>query len=70
MSKSISFNELLETVEYLTLDEQESFIDILNRRIAYNRRQEIHKLVLSARNEYKNGKLKPESPQDIMNSII
>lgn len=70
MDKAISFNELLEAVDHLSLDEQESLIDIVRHRIAEHRRQEISKLVLSARREYQQGKLSPETPQDIINSIL
>ncbi|MDM8564548.1 hypothetical protein QUF74_02750 [Candidatus Halobeggiatoa sp. HSG11] len=64
------FNDVLENVEYLSLDEQESLIDLLRHRIAEHRRQEITKLISSARKEYKEGKLKPETPQDIIKSIL
>ncbi|MCK5719623.1 MAG: hypothetical protein KAH84_06695 [Thiomargarita sp.] len=70
MSKAILFNELLEAVEHLPLDEQESLIDILYRRIADRRRQEISNFRLSARKEYNSGKLIPETPEDIMKDIL
>lgn len=70
MGNTISFNELLEAVDHLPLDEQESLIDVIRRRIAAHRRQEIAGLVSSARKEYKTGKLLPESPDDIMQSIL
>ncbi|MBT8421026.1 MAG: hypothetical protein KJO08_09220 [Gammaproteobacteria bacterium] len=70
MGKAISFNELLEAAEHLPLDTQESFIDVLRHRIAEHRRQEIHTLVLSAREEYSSGKLTPQTPQDIMQDIL
>lgn len=70
MDKAISFNELLETVDHLSLDEQESLVDVVRHRIAEYRRQEISKLVLSARKEYQQGKLSPGTPQDIMNSVL
>lgn len=70
MSKAISFDELLEVVDHLSLDEQESLIDIIRRRIAEHRRREISALISSARMEYQQGKLSPETPQDIINSIL
>ena len=70
MGKAILFNELLEAVDHLSPDEQESLIDVVRHRIAEYRRQEISKLVFSARKEYQQGKLSPETPQDIMNSIL
>lgn len=70
MEKAILFNELLEAVEHLSLDEQESLIDVVRHRIAERRRQEISEFVLSARQEYQQGNLSPETPQDIMKAIL
>lgn len=70
MSNPISFNDVLEAVDHLSLDEQESLIDVIRRRIAAHRRQDIAKLVTSAKDEYKNGKLVPETPDEIMRSIL
>lgn len=70
MSKAISFNELLEAVDHLSLDEQESLIDVVCHRISEHRRQEIFAFISSAREEYQRGKLSPETPQDIMSAIL
>ncbi len=69
MAKAASFSELLDAVDRLSLDEQESLIDVVHHRVAESRRQEISSLISSARKEYQQGKLSPETPQDIMNSI-
>ena len=68
MSKAI--NELLEAVDHLSLDEQESLIDVMRHRIPEHRHQEIFAFVSSAREEYRQGKLLPETPQDIMSAIL
>ncbi len=70
MGKAISFNELLEAVDHLSLDDQESLIDVIRHRMADHRRQKISMLISSAREEYQTGKLAPETPQDIMKSIL
>jgi len=70
MGKAIPFNELLEAVDQLSLDEQESLVNVIRHRIAEYRRQEIAALVLSARKEYQQDKLVPETAQDIMNSLL
>jgi hypothetical protein len=67
---NITFNEVLEAVDHLSLDEQESLVDVIRRRIAAHRRQEMAKLVTSAQEEYKAGKLTPETPDDIMQSLL
>ena len=70
MNNAVSFHEVLDAVEHLSLDEQESLIDVIRRRIAEHRRREIAGLVSSAREEYRNGKLSPENPDDIIQSIL
>ncbi len=70
MSHAISFNELLEAADSLSLEEQESLVDVIRRRVANRRRQEITSLVVSAREEHKAGKLRPESPDEIMQSLL
>lgn len=70
MDKAILFNELLDAVDHLSLDDQESLIDVVRHRIAECHRQEIFSLISSARKEYQQSKLSPETPQDIMNSIL
>ena len=70
MSKAISFGDLLEAANELSLDEQESLIDIIRHRIAERRRQEIVKEVQAARAEYKTGQATIASPDDIMNDIL
>ncbi|WP_417908865.1 hypothetical protein [Candidatus Electronema sp. PJ] len=70
MNHAVSFNEVLEAADHLSLDEQESLIDLIRRRIANRRRQEIAALVSSAREEYKAGGLHPESPDEIMQSLL
>ncbi|XOF34575.1 MAG: hypothetical protein ACL93V_04590 [Candidatus Electrothrix sp. YB6] len=70
MNNAVSFNKVLDAVEQLPINEQESLIDLIRRRIAEYRRQEIATLVSSAQEEYNTGKLTPESPDDIMQSIL
>jgi len=53
---NISFNELLEAVEQLSLDEQESLIEVIRHRVADHHRQEISTIILSAREEHKTGR--------------
>jgi hypothetical protein len=70
MSKIISFNDLLEAADALSLDEQESLIDIIRRRIIERRREEIEKEVQIAQAEYAAGKTVVASPDEIMKEIL
>lgn len=70
MNHAVSFNEILESADRLSLEEQESLIDVIRRRIATRRRQEIATLVSSAQEGYKAGGLRPESLDEIMQALI
>ncbi|MGR0482710.1 MAG: hypothetical protein ACTFAL_15275 [Candidatus Electronema sp. V4] len=61
MSHAVSFNEILESTDRLSLEEQESLIDVIRRRSANRRRLEIASLVFSAREEFKAGWMRPEN---------
>ncbi len=70
MEKSVTFNDILESAEHLSLNEQESLIDVLYHRISESRRNNILKSVLSARDEYKAGITKPAKPEELINEIL
>ena len=63
---SISFHHVLETAEHLTVDEQETLIDILQNRLGEKRRDEIALEIRQARKEYADGKCQPVSPEDVV----
>ena len=70
MGKSVTFAEWLEAADQFTVDEQESFIDILRRRIMDYRRHEISQFVADARNEFRKGEAEVKTPDDIMEEIL
>ncbi|MEK7990056.1 MAG: hypothetical protein VSS52_003555, partial [Thiotrichaceae bacterium] len=63
MNKAISFNDLLEAINALSLDEQESLVDIIRHRIAERRREEV---VKTAQEKYASDTLIAEFPEDLM----
>lgn len=67
MNQVVLFNEI---VEISFLEEQESFVDAIRKRVVNHLREEIALLVASARKEQKAGKLRPESPDEIMQSLL
>lgn len=70
MQPMISFGEVLEAVDKLTLDEQETLIDILYRRMVERRRAELAKDIAEARKEFREGHSQPATPADIMDEIL
>ena len=69
MENVISFGEVLEAADKLTLEEQESLIDILHRRMIERRRAELKQDIENARKEFHEGHCKPATPNEIMKEI-
>lgn len=65
----ISFQQLLDYVEQLPIDQQESLIDIIRRRIIELRRDELSMSIREARTEYEKGKIKTGSVDDLAKDL-
>ena len=69
MPTTMTFDELLDAAEALSLDEQADLVDVLQRRLAEQGRQQIADDVREARAEFERGGLRPMSVDDIMREI-
>jgi hypothetical protein len=69
MQTIVSFGEVLEAADKLSLKEQETLIDILRRRLVERRRAELAQDIEEARKEFEAGQAKPASPSEIMGEI-
>ncbi|MEA5595166.1 hypothetical protein [Rivularia sp. UHCC 0363] len=63
------FNKVLESVETLSLDEQEALIQVVQRRIVEKRRDEIAANIVQANVEYRSGQVFRGSVAEIMNEL-
>ena len=70
MVKTLSFGEVLEGVEALSLEDQEILRDILHRRIIERRREELVQDVQQAQQEFQAGACRPATPEELMNEIM
>ena len=66
MEKTLSFGEVLDTVEQLSLEDQEALTDIIRRRIIERRREELAKDIQEAQEEFKAGNARPVTPDELM----
>jgi len=64
-----TFAEVLENVEKLNLDEKETLLSILQKRVSELNRSNILDDVNSARQEYKSGNCKISDVDNIMKEI-
>ena len=65
-----TFGQVLEWADALSLEEQESLVDVLQRRLKEQRRAELVKAVKEARKEFKTGRCRPASPAEIIKKIL
>jgi hypothetical protein len=65
-----SFNDALEVVAQLSIEEQEDLIGIASRRVAEAKRQRLIERVNEATQEFKDGHYSPASPDAIMREIL
>lgn len=61
---------MLDSIESLPEDQQESLLDIVRKRLAERRRAALVKSVDEARKDFKSGKLRPASSAEIMRKIL
>lgn len=70
MQLAISFYEVLEAADQLSLAEQESLIDILRRRMAEKRRADLVNDVQEARREFQRKQVQVATADEIMNELL
>jgi hypothetical protein len=67
---SPQFHAVVEAADHLTLEEQETLVEVLNRRLADRRRAELVKDVEEAQRQFERGEIRPATPDEIMNEIV
>jgi hypothetical protein len=64
-----TFDEVLEAIEHLPIDEQADLLEVVRRRLAERGRQRVVDEVRQARSEFGAGATKPTSVDDLMREI-
>ena len=70
MQNTTAFVELLDAADRLSLDEQETLVEILQRRMAEHRREELAKEIQDAEQEYQAGRCRPVTPEELMGEVL
>jgi hypothetical protein len=65
-----TFGEVLESADALSLEEQENLISLLQHRMREQRRSELARAVKEARQEFKAGRCRPATPDEIMKKVL
>lgn len=70
MTPTLPFSEVLEAIDQLSLDEQETIMGILQHRVAEQGRENIANEVESARDEWHQGKCKATTVDELMDELL
>ncbi|HEY5297870.1 MAG TPA: hypothetical protein VIK59_08080 [Verrucomicrobiae bacterium] len=65
-----TYGQVVDSIEALPDEQQESLVELLQRRLAERRRETLVKSVQEARKEFKSGKLRPASSAEIMRKVL
>jgi hypothetical protein len=65
----VTFDEVLEAIEHLPLDQQADLLDVVRRRLAERGRLRVVQDVKEGLAEFERGEAKPASVDDIMRKI-
>ena len=66
MGNTMIFSEVLESADKLSLDEQETLIEVLHRRFIEHRRAELVKEIQNAQQEYEEGRCDATIPSELI----
>ncbi|WP_017654095.1 hypothetical protein [Fortiea contorta] len=69
MTPTSSFERVLDSVEALSVDEQEVLIQLVQRRLTERRREEIAANIAQARSDYQAGKVFRGTVEQVMNEL-
>jgi len=70
MGKSPIFGQVLEDAGRLSLEEQETLIQVIQRRLIDQRRKEIIQEMREAEREFEEGKATPVTAEALMKEIL
>ncbi len=69
MENMMTFGEVLEATDKLSLEEQETLVNTLHRRTIERRREELAKDIQDARQEFTDGHCPVATPSELVREI-
>ncbi len=70
MESENTFSSVLDAADTLSVDEQETLIDVLSHRVADANRRRLFADVEEARREFAEGKCQPTNVDDLMQELL
>ena len=68
--KSLGFQELIDAVESLPLEDRSLLVEIVNKRIIEKRRTELVSEVMASRDAFRQGNVKRGTVDDLMKDLV
>ena len=65
-----TYGQVVDSIEALPDEQQQSLVELVQRRLAERRRAALVKSVGEARKEFKAGKVRPATPKEIMRKVL
>jgi hypothetical protein len=69
-ARAVRFADLVEMIDRLPLEERESLVEVVRKRIADDQRRRIAASIRAARREQARGRCKPATPDELMREIL
>jgi len=70
LKRRSKFHVVVDAADRLTIEEQETLVAVLKRRLVDRRRAELAADIREAQKEFNRGALRPVSPDEIMKEIL
>lgn len=70
MEHVTTFGDILEAADRLSVEEQESLLDVLRRRLVERRRQDVAQDIEEARGAWEAGQCREVTPDEIYDEIV
>jgi hypothetical protein len=70
MHETTPFAEAVQAATKLSLEEQETLVEILRRRMVEQRRAELAKDIQEAQQEFQSGGCQPVTPEQLMGEVL
>jgi len=70
MEGNIRFGEILEEADRLPMEDQETLIEVLQRRMRDRRRAELAKDIQEAQEEFQKSSCRPATADELMRDIL
>ncbi|HVT58738.1 MAG TPA: hypothetical protein VHR45_10080 [Thermoanaerobaculia bacterium] len=64
------FGEILDAADQLSIEEQETLVDVLHRRVVETRREELALEIEQARHEHQAGQSRPATAAEIAKTLL